>query len=170
MCTRVKCSASRQTFRRTESRSVFVLDMLFLVWGLPKPNQFDLASLCCPLSTVGPDPWLIRQISVHRNKSSAILHSHHHSSCTSHLQNTSWAPCVRGQSLKLSLSILSFLSSYLKISLSSTISRFLSSSISSYIKHYFKHYFTLSFKLSLSIFWCSTVAFCRAVSQSSLFF
>ena len=103
MCTLAKCSASRQTFRRTESRSVFVLDMLFLVWGLPKPNQFDLASLCCPLSTVGPDPWLIRQISVHRNKSSAILHSHHHSSCTSHLQNTSWAPCVPGQSLKLSL-------------------------------------------------------------------
>ena len=31
MCTLAKCSASRRTFRRTESRSVFVLDMLFLV-------------------------------------------------------------------------------------------------------------------------------------------
>ena len=73
-----------------------------IVLGLIEDSQSaSLISLNWPpfpssIRTVGPDPVLIRQINVHRNKSSSILHSHHHSSFTSHWDTEFMAACVLG--------------------------------------------------------------------------
>lgn len=70
--TLVKCSASRPTFQRTESRSVLVLDIvpsLIEDW-MPKcqPNQFELATLPLLQAQLAQIPcWSVKSVSTGTN-------------------------------------------------------------------------------------------------------